>query len=62
MKIQMLFDGSKLWGMKINIDKTKFMSISKSKNIVNFNYSIDGQNIDRVFTFCDQINLVWSHE
>ena len=49
----MVFEWSKMWGMKFNIDKSKFMTITKNKNIISYNYSINGQLINRVFNFCD---------
>ena len=40
-------------GLDINVNKCKVMSFSKSRNIVNFEYEIDGNNIERVYKFND---------
>ena len=39
--------------MKFNIDKTNFMSISRNKNIIDYQYTIDNKCILRVSSFCD---------
>ena len=62
----MVFDWSKMWGMKFHIDKTKFMSITRNKNVINYQYTIDDNHIARVTNFCDlglEINskLAWNY-
>lgn len=40
-------------GLDINVDKCKVMSFSKSRNVINFDYKVDGRTIERVNKISD---------
>jgi hypothetical protein len=44
---------SKTWQMKFNIKKCVCMTISNKRNVIKFNYSMGGQNLDVVNEFKD---------